>query len=82
VVVNGYFLTRLSQRGWSPRAAFALSLAVRTSYHAYYGVGIFLTIPFGIMVTRSFQKHGRLGRSVLTHFLYDAPLLIIAVLTS
>lgn len=82
VVVNGYFMTRLSQRGWSPRSALALSLAVRTSYHAYYGIGLIATVPFGYLVTRSFQKRGRLARPILTHFMYDAILLIIAVLTS
>jgi membrane protease YdiL (CAAX protease family) len=82
VVVNGYFMTRLSQRGWSPNSALLLSLAVRTSYHAYYGIGLIATIPFGYLVTRSFQKRGRLARPILTHFLYDSILLIIAVLTS
>jgi hypothetical protein len=81
-IVNGYFMTRLSQLGWSPRAALAISLAVRTSYHAYYGVGLIATIPLGYMVTRSFQKRGRLTRPILTHFLNDAILLTIAVLTS
>jgi membrane protease YdiL (CAAX protease family) len=82
VVVNGYFLTRLSQRGWTPRSALILSLAVRTSYHAYYGVGLLATIPFGYLVTRSFQKRQRLARPILAHFMYDAILLTIAVLTS
>ena len=38
--VSGYLLTRLDQLGWSPWRAFWLSLALRTSYHAYYGLGI------------------------------------------
>jgi hypothetical protein len=33
-------------------------------------------------VTRSFQKRGRLARPILAHFMYDAILLTIAVLTS
>jgi membrane protease YdiL (CAAX protease family) len=82
VVVNGYFMTRLSQRGWSPNSALALSLAVRTSYHAYYGIGLIATVPFGYLVTRSFQKRGRLARPIITHFLYDAILFTISVLTS
>jgi hypothetical protein len=82
VLVNGYFLTRLSQLGWSPRRAFALSLSVRTSYHLYYGVGLILTVPFGYLVTRSFQKRRRLLRPIVAHFLYDAILITIAVLTS
>jgi hypothetical protein len=82
VVVNGYFMTRLSQRGWSPWRALALSLAVRTSYHAYYGIGLIATIPLGYLATRSFQKRQRLTRPILLHFLNDAIVLTIAVLTS
>jgi membrane protease YdiL (CAAX protease family) len=82
VIVNGYFLTRLSQLGWSPRAAFALSFAVRESYHVYYGIAFLMTMPFGYLLTRSFQKRGRLARPILTHFIYDTILLSIAVLTS
>jgi hypothetical protein len=82
VLVNGYFLTRLAQRGWGPWQSLALSLAVRTSYHVYYGIGLIGTIPFGYLATRSFQKHRRLGRPIVAHFLNDAILLTVAVLTS
>jgi membrane protease YdiL (CAAX protease family) len=82
VVVNGYLMTRLAQRGWQPWPSLALSLALRTSYHAYYGVALVATVPFGYLVTRSFQRHGRISRPILAHFLYDATLLTIAVLTS
>ena len=82
VFVNGYLLTRLAQLDWRPWPAFALSLTLRTSYHLYYGVAIVATIPFGWLVTRSFQKHGRLARPILAHFIYDATILTIAVLTS
>lgn len=82
VLVNGYFLTRLSQLGWTPRRALALSLVVRTSYHAYYGVGLLATIPLGYIATRSFQKRQRLTRPILVHFVNDVVLLIVAVLTS
>jgi membrane protease YdiL (CAAX protease family) len=82
IVVNGYLMTRLAQLGWRPWPSLALSLALRTSYHAYYGVGLIATVPFGFWATRSFQKHGRLGRPILAHFLNDAVLLTAAVLTS
>ena len=58
-----------------------LSLALRTSYHVYYGLGFVLTIPFGYFVTRSFQKNRRLTRPIAAHFLWDAILITIAVLT-
>jgi membrane protease YdiL (CAAX protease family) len=80
VLVNGYLITRLGQLGWTPRAAMVLSLALRTSYHVYYGLGFLLTIPFGYLVTRSFQKHRRLSRPITAHFLFDAILMTIAIL--
>lgn len=82
VVVNGYVMTRLAQRGWQPWPSLGLSLVLRTSYHAYYGAAILATVPFGYLVTRSFQRHRRLSRPILTHFMFDAILLTIAVLTS
>ena len=82
VIVNGYLMTRLAQLGWRPWPALALSLALRTSYHAYYGVGLIATVPFGYWATRSFQKHGRLGRPIIAHFLNDAIILSAAVLSS
>jgi membrane protease YdiL (CAAX protease family) len=78
--VNGYLLTRLDQLGWSPWRAFWLSLALRTSYHVYYGLGIVLTLPLGYFLTRSFQKHGKLSRPILAHFLYDSLIFVIAIL--
>jgi len=82
VIVNGFVMTRLSQLGWRPWPALALSLALRTSYHAYYGIGLIAKVPFGYWATRSFQKHQRLGRPIIAHFLNDAVVLSAAVLTS
>ncbi len=81
-LVSGYLLTRLEQLGWNPRWALLLSLTLRTSYHVYYGLGFLLTIPFGYYATRSFQKHRRLMRPIVAHFLYDAVLITISVLVS
>ena len=81
VLVNGYLLVRLEQLGWSPQRALWLSLALRTSYHVYYGIGFIFTVPFGYFVTRSFQKNRRLTRPIVTHFLFDATLFTIAILT-
>lgn len=81
-LVSGYLLTRLEQLGWNPRRALALSLILRTSYHVYYGLGFLVTLPFGYLVTRSFQKRRRLMRPILAHFLYDAVLISLAILTT
>ncbi len=82
MTVNGYLVTRLEQFGWTPQRALILSLTLRTSYHIYYGVGFLLTVPFGYFVTKSFQKHHRLNRSIAAHFIFDSILLTIGVLTS
>lgn len=82
VIVNGYLLTRLEQLNWTPNRALALSLGLRTSYHVYYGIALLFTVPFGYYVTRSFQKRRRLTRPITAHFLYDAVLTTVAVLTS
>jgi membrane protease YdiL (CAAX protease family) len=81
VFVNGYLITRLHQLGWSDRKSLILSLTLRTSYHIYYGIGFLFTIPLGYFVTRSFQKHRRLNRAIAAHFLYDAVLTTISILT-
>jgi membrane protease YdiL (CAAX protease family) len=81
VLMNGYLMTRLSQLGWSPTGALILGIALRTSYHVYYGIGFVATIPVAYFLTRSFQKRGRLTRPIVAHFLYDAVLLTIAVFT-
>jgi membrane protease YdiL (CAAX protease family) len=80
VLVNGYLITRLGQLGWTPQSALILSLVLRTSYHVYYGLGFLLTVPFGYLVTRSFQKHRRLTRPITAHFLFDAILVTISIL--
>jgi membrane protease YdiL (CAAX protease family) len=80
IAVSGYLLTRLDQLGWSPWRAFWLSLALRTSYHIYYGLGAVLTLPLGYFLTRSFQKHGKLNRPILAHFLYDSAIFLFAIL--
>lgn len=79
-LVSGYLLTRLDQLGWDPKWALVLSLTLRTSYHVYYGLGFLLTIPLGYFLTRSFQKHRRLMRPIIAHFLYDAVLITISIL--
>jgi membrane protease YdiL (CAAX protease family) len=80
VLVNGYLITRLGQLGWTPRKSLILSLILRTSYHVYYGIGFILTVPFGFFVTRSFQKHHKLNRPIVAHFLFDAILITISIL--
>ena len=81
-MMSGYLLTRLGQLGWTPRKALWVSMAIRTSYHVYYGIGFLFTIPVGYLLTRSFQRRRRLLRTVGAHALYDASLFTLAILSS
>jgi membrane protease YdiL (CAAX protease family) len=80
-LMNGYLMTRLQQLGWTPQSALILAVVLRTSYHVYYGIGFIVTVPFAYFMTRSFQKNGRLTRVIVAHFLFDAILLTIGILT-
>jgi membrane protease YdiL (CAAX protease family) len=80
ILVNGYLTTRLGQLGWTPRRTLVLSLVLRSSYHIYYGIGFLVTIPAGLLLTRSFQKHHRLNRPVIAHFLFDSAIFAIGVI--
>jgi uncharacterized protein len=82
VMMNGYLFVRLEQLGWSPQRALTLSVVLRTSYHIYYGIGVVVLIPINFLLSRSFQKHKRLSRPILAHFLYDAVLMTVSVLTA
>ena len=81
-MMSAYLLTRFQQLGWTPRRALWVSMAIRTSYHSYYGIGLLFTVPVGYLLTRSFQRHRRLVRIVLAHALYDAGLFALAILSS
>ena len=43
-------------------------------------MGLLLTVPFGYFVTRSFQKHRKLSRPILAHFVFDSTAFLIAIL--
>ncbi|MCU1624976.1 MAG: hypothetical protein JWL79_3821 [Frankiales bacterium] len=81
-MMTAYLLTRLGQLGITPRRALWISMAIRTSYHAYYGLGLLFTVPVGYLLTRSFQRRRRLVRTVGAHALYDASLFTLAILST
>jgi hypothetical protein len=82
VIMNGYLMVRMEQLGWTPRSALVLALVLRSSYHIYYGLAVLAVVPVNYFLTRSFQKHKRLERPIIAHFLYDAVLITVSVLTA
>lgn len=72
VIVVGYLLTRLRQRGWSPWAAIAASAVLRGAYHLYQGFGGFLgNVVMGLVFGWLYQRKGRVAPLVIAHTLLD-----------
>ncbi|HEX3794522.1 MAG TPA: CPBP family intramembrane glutamic endopeptidase [Acidimicrobiales bacterium] len=72
IVVLGYLLRRLEQRGWSPTVVVLVAVLVRVSYHLYYGPGV---IPIVLWATASVIMYRRVRRLlpfILCHFAWDA----------
>lgn len=72
VIVVGYLLTRLRQRGWSPWAAIMASSVLRGAYHLYQGFGGFLgNFVMGLVFGWLYQRKGRVAPLVIAHTLLD-----------
>ncbi|MFE0460529.1 CPBP family intramembrane glutamic endopeptidase [Kitasatospora sp. NPDC058965] len=72
VVVLGYLVRRLDQRGWSAGAVLATSAAVRGSYHLYQGVGGLLgNMVMGAVFVLLYRRWGRVMPMVAAHALID-----------
>ncbi|MEU8057122.1 CPBP family intramembrane glutamic endopeptidase [Microbispora bryophytorum] len=72
VLVAGYLLHRLRQRGWSPWRALGASAVLRGSYHLYQGFGGFVgNIVMGVVFGRLYQRWGRTMPLIIAHTLID-----------
>ncbi|MFB7910736.1 CPBP family intramembrane glutamic endopeptidase [Kitasatospora sp. NPDC059146] len=72
VVVLGYLLRRLGQRGWSWPAAVVASSVLRGSYHLYQGVGGLVgNMVMGAVFCLLYRRWGRVMPLVAAHALID-----------
>jgi membrane protease YdiL (CAAX protease family) len=72
VVVLGYLIRRLDQRGWSAIAVLATSAAVRGSYHLYQGIGGLVgNMVMGAVFVLLYRRWGRVMPLVAAHALID-----------
>lgn len=71
-VVLGYVVTRLERAGVSTTSAAIFSLAVRTSYHLYYGTAVVGPFLGGLVFTLFFVRFRRLLPVIGAHVLYDS----------
>jgi membrane protease YdiL (CAAX protease family) len=73
ILVVGYLLRRLSQLGWAPGRAIAVSATLRGSYHLYQGLGGFagnaaMGVVFGVL----YRRWGRVTPLIIAHSLIDS----------
>ena len=72
VIMLGYLLLRLTERGWSWWWAVAVSALVRGSYHLYQGFGGFVgNIIMGVIFALAYRRLGRVMPFVVAHALID-----------
>ncbi|MCC9312108.1 CPBP family intramembrane metalloprotease [Kitasatospora sp. RB6PN24] len=72
VVVLGYLVRRLDQRGWTPAAVLLTSAAVRGSYHLYQGIGGLVgNMAMGAVFVLLYRRWGRVMPMVAAHALID-----------
>ena len=71
IVVLGYVVRRLEQRGWSVRTIVVVAVIIRVSYHLYYGAGV---VPIVLWATASvllYLKIRRLLPFIICHIAWD-----------
>lgn len=72
VLVVGYLLRRLDQRGWSDSRSTAASALLRGSYHLYQGFGGFVgNAVMGVLFVRLYRRWGSVVPLVVAHALID-----------
>ncbi|PYC75850.1 CPBP family intramembrane metalloprotease domain-containing protein [Streptomyces tateyamensis] len=72
VVVLGYLVRRLDQRGWTAAAVLVTSAVVRGSYHLYQGVGGLVgNMVMGAVFVLLYRRWGRVMPLVAAHALID-----------
>lgn len=72
VLVVGYLVRRLDQRGWSDARVTAASALLRGSYHLYQGFGGALgNAVMGVLFVRLYRRWGTVGPLLVAHALID-----------
>ncbi len=76
VVVLGYLVRRLEQRGWTTTTVVVIAVLVRASYHLYYGPGVLPIIMWATATVLAYRKVRRLLPFIICHFVWDAGITI------
>jgi membrane protease YdiL (CAAX protease family) len=76
VVVLGYLVRRLEQRGWSAAAVVVIAVLVRVSYHLYYGPGILPIVLWATASVLVYRWLRRLLPFIICHVVWDSRIAI------
>ncbi len=71
VVVLGYLVRRLEQRGWATWAVVAVAFASRASYHLYYGWNILPIACWALVSILVYRRTRRLWPFIWCHIIWD-----------
>jgi membrane protease YdiL (CAAX protease family) len=71
IVVLGFFTHRLEQRGWGGVPLVGVLVALRLSYHLYYGVGVLTLLPWAVLSVIMYRRRRRLLPFIVAHVLWD-----------
>jgi membrane protease YdiL (CAAX protease family) len=76
IVVLGYLVRRLEQRGWSPTVVVLVAVAVRVSYHVYYGPGVIPIVLWALATVLLYRRVRRLAPFIICHMMWDARIVL------
>ena len=71
IVVLGYLVHRLEQRGWDGWRLYAATIAVRISYHLYYGTAVVGFAVWAGVSVLLYRRRRRLLPFIVAHVLWD-----------
>ena len=71
VVVLGFLVRRLEQLGLRPIVVVLVAVAVRGSYHLYYGWDVLPILAWATVTVLFYRRYRRLAPFILVHVLWD-----------
>lgn len=80
IVVLGYLVRRLEQLALPGWAVVVLAVAVRGSYHLYYGWGVLPILAWATASVLVYRRYRRLLPFILVHVLWDSSLFAASAL--
>jgi membrane protease YdiL (CAAX protease family) len=77
LVVLGYLVRRLEQLGLKPVFVVLIAVAVRGSYHLYYGWGVLPILAWATVTVLVYRRFRRLWPFVFVHMAWDSGLFLL-----